>query len=132
MKFSVITAEITQKLINVVGDNYCFTEKNSLEDYCHDETEDLNFPPEIVVKPANTNQVSEIMKLASKYNIPVTPCGARTGLSGGALCVHGGISLSMERFSKIIEIDEDNLQVVTQSAVITQELQEAVQEKGLY
>ena len=132
MEFSVITAEITQKLINVVGDNYCFTEKNSLEDYCHDETEDLNFPPEVVVKPANTNQVSEIMMLASKYNIPVTPCGARTGLSGGALCVHGGISLSMERFSEIIEIDEDNLQVVTQSAVITQELQEAVQEKGLY
>ena len=106
MKFSVITAEITQKLINVVGDNYCFTEKNSLEDYCHDETEDLNFPPEIVVKPANTNQVSEIMKLAYKYNIQVTPCGERTGLSGGALCVHGGISLSMERFSEIIEIDE--------------------------
>ena len=132
MKFSVITAEIKQKLINVVGANYCFTEKNSLQDYCHDETEDLNFPPEIVVKPANTNQVSDIMKLASKFNIPVTPCGARTGLSGGALCVHGGISLSMERFSEIIEIDEDNLQVVTQSAVITQELQEVVQEKGLY
>ena len=132
MKFSIITLEIKQELINVVGDNYCFTEKNRLEDYCHDETEDLNFPPEIVVKPANTNEVSAIMKLASKYNIPVTPCGARTGLSGGALCVHGGIALSMERFNKIIQIDEDNLQVIVQSGVITQELQEAVQEKGLY
>ena len=132
MKFSIITLEIKQELINVVGDNYCFTEKSRLEDYCHDETEDLNFPPEVVVKPANTNEVSAIMKLASKYNIPVTPCGARTGLSGGALCVHGGVSLSMERFNRIMKIDEDNLQIVVQSGVITQELQEAVQEKGLY
>ena len=132
MKFSIITLEIKQELINVVGDNYCFTEKPRLEDYCHDETEDLNFPPEVVVKPANTNEVSAIMKLASKYNIPVTPCGARTGLSGGALCVHGGVSLSMERFNRIMKIDEDNLQIVVQSGVITQELQEAVQEKGLY
>ena len=132
MKFSNITVEIQQKLIDVVGDNYCLTEQNSIEDYCHDETEDLNFPPEVVVKPANTNEVSEIMRLASAYNIPVTPCGARTGLSGGALCVYGGIALSMERFNKIIQIDEDNLQVIVQSGVITQELQEAVQEKGLY
>ena len=132
MDFSNITIEIKQKLIDVVGANYCLTEKNSIEDYCHDETEDLNFPPEVVVKPANTNEVSEIMKLASKYNIPVTPCGARTGLSGGALCVYGGIALSMERFNKILKIDEDNLQVITQSGVITQELQNAVQEKGLY
>ena len=132
MNFSNIGVEIKQKLIGVVGDNYCLTEKNSIEDYCHDETEDLNFPPQLVVKPANTNEVSEIMKLASEYNIPVTPCGARTGLSGGALCVHGGIALSMERFNKIIQIDEDNLQVIVQSGVITQELQEAVQEKGLY
>ena len=73
MNFSNITIEIKQELIDVVGDNYCLTEKNSLEDYCHDETEDLNFPPEVVVKPANTNEVSEIMKLASEYNIPVTP-----------------------------------------------------------
>jgi glycolate oxidase len=132
MNFSNITLEIKQKLIDVVGANYCLTEKNSIEDYCHDETEDLNFPPEVVVKPANTNEVSEIMKLASKYNIPVTPCGARTGLSGGALCVYGGIALSMERFNKILKIDEDNLQIITQSGVITQELQNAVQEKGLY
>jgi len=132
MNFSNITVEIKQELIDVVGDNYCLTEKNSIEDYCHDETEDLNFPPEVVIKPANTNEVSEIMKLASEYNIPVTPCGARTGLSGGALCVYGGIALSMERFNKVIKIDEDNLQVITQSGVITQELQEAVLEKGLY
>ena len=132
MNFSNITQDIKQKLIDIVGDNYCLTEKNSLEDYCHDETEDLNFPPEAVVQPANTNEVSEIMKLACEYNIPVTPCGARTGLSGGALCVYGGIALSMERFNKIIKIDEDNLQVIAQSGVITQELQVAVQEKGLY
>ena len=118
MKFSNITVEIQQKLIDVVGDNYCLTEQNSIEDYCHDETEDLNFPPEVVVKPANTNEVSEIMKLAFEYNIPVTPCGARTGLSGGALCVYGGIALSMERFNKIVKIIKDIGDITVRSSLI--------------
>jgi len=72
------------------------------------------------------------MQLANQYYTPVTPIGAQTGLSGGALCVHQGIGLSMERFAKIIEIDENNLQVTVEPAVITQVLREAVAEKGLF
>ena len=63
--------------------------------------------------------------------IPVTAIGARTGLSGGALSIHQGIGLSMERFNKIIEIDEKNLQVTVEPGVITQVLQDAILEKGL-
>ena len=72
------------------------------------------------------------MKLANTEKIPVTPRGAGTGLSGGALPVCGGILLSLERFNKILEIDQDNLMVITQPAVITQALQLAVEENGLF
>jgi glycolate oxidase len=72
------------------------------------------------------------MKLAFLKNIPVTPIGARTGLSGGSLCVHGGIGLSMERFNNILKIDLDNLQIKVQPGVITQTLQEEVAKEGLY
>lgn len=132
MKFNKISAEVISQLEKIVGIDYCLLSKEKIEFYSHDETEDLNFPPEIVVKPKSTHEVSEIMKLAFNNNIPVTPGGARTGLSGGALCVHGGIALSTERFDKIIDIDENNLQVTVEPGVITQVLQEAVQEKGLY
>lgn len=132
MNFNTITEEIVNNLQEIVGKEYCFQNQEIISIHSHDETEDLNFPPEIVVKPSNTNEVSQIMKLAFENNVPVTPGGARTGLSGGALCAHGGIALSMERFDKIITIDEDNLQVIVEPGVITQELQEAVQEKGLY
>jgi glycolate oxidase len=100
--------------------------------YGSDETEDLRFPPEIVLKPANTGEVSAIMRHCSHRNIPVTPIGARTGLSGGALSVFGGVGLSMEKFDKIVQIDKNNLQVTVEPGVITQVLQEAVAKEGLY
>jgi glycolate oxidase len=86
----------------------------------------------VLLKPGDSSEVSAIMKFAFEKNIPVTPIGARTGLSGGALCLYGGIGLSMERFNKIISIDEDNLQLVVEPGVITQELQQEVAKKGLY
>ena len=100
--------------------------------YGSDHTEDFNFPPQVVLKPANALEISQIMKLAYENEIPVTPIGALTGLSGGALSIFGGIGLSMERLNQILLIDENNMQVITQPAVITQELQNAVAEKGLY
>ena len=73
--------------------------------YGSDETEDLNFPPAIVLKPETVKEVSEIMRYCHENQITVTPAGARTGLSGGALCDHGGVLISMEKFNKIINID---------------------------
>ena len=73
-----------------------------LKEYGHDETESLNYPPEVLIKPSSVEEVSQVMSYASKHKIPVTPIGARTGLSGGALSVHGGIGISMERFNKIL------------------------------
>ena len=124
--------EAFQKLTNIVGENYIFIDAETLLHFGHDETEDLSFPPQVVLKPANTQEISEILKVANQYKIPTTPIGARTGLSGGALSIFGGIGLSLERLNKILEIDENNLQVIVEPAVITQVLREAVAEKGLF
>ncbi|WCM42717.1 FAD-binding protein [Flavobacterium sp. CBA20B-1] len=128
----MITTEIKNKIIEIVGTSYVFTDEETLNEYGKDHTEDLVFPPSILVKPASTEEISAIMKIAFEYAIPVVPIGARTGLSGGILAVHKGIGLSLERLNKIEKIDEENLQVITQPAVITEVLQQAVAEKGLF
>ena len=112
--------------------NRCDFDEESLLKYGHDETEDLSFPPHVVVFPISTDEVSEIMKFCYENNIPVTPSGARTGLSGGALPIFGGVVLSLEKMNKIIKIDEENFQVTTEPGVITEVLQETVKEKGLF
>jgi glycolate oxidase len=103
-----------------------------LHQYSHDETEDLSYPPEVVIKPNSVEEVSKILQFCNSTNICVTPSGARTGLSGGSLPIHGGVLLSMELFNKILEIDEKNHQVTTEPGVITQVLQDTVREKGLF
>lgn len=105
---------------------------DTLVEYGHDETEDLNFPPVIVLKPTKVEEIAAIMRFCHEQEIPVTPAGARTGLSGGALPIHGGVLLSMEKFNRILEIDEKNHQVITEPGVITQVLQNTVKEKGLF
>lgn len=124
--------EIIQKLTAIVGESYIFTDIETRNHYGHDETEDYVFPPNVVVKPANAQEIAAVLKVANDYKIPTTPIGARTGLSGGALSIYEGIGLSTERLNKIIDIDELNLQVTVEPAVITQVLREAVAEKGLF
>jgi len=130
--YNKISKPILDEFFRLLGKESVLTDKESLFNYGHDETENLSYPPEVLVKPGSVEQVSKIMKMANQYNIPVTPIGAMTGLSGGSLSIHGGIGISMERFNKILKIDEDNLQVHVQTGVITQVLQDEVAKKGLY
>ena len=132
MAFNRISSEFIQALKAVMPEEQLFFDHDDLYRYSHDETEDLSFMPELVVKPKTTEEVASIVKLCHAYNIPVTPQGARTGLSGGALPVMGGIALSSEYLNKILSIDKDNLQVVVEPGVIVQELQEAVKAEGLF
>ena len=118
--------------IEIVGESFVFTDKEILNDYGHDETEDLVFPPHVVLKPTTTSEVSLVLKHCYEHSICVTPIGARTGLSGGSLSVNGGVGLSMERFNRIISIDDKNLQLIVEPGVITQVLQEEVAKQGLY
>lgn len=128
---SLTTAHINQ-LKNIVGENYVFVDEENLEKYGHDETERLQFNPEVVVKPRSAEEISAIMKMCNQDLIPVTPRGAGTGLSGGALPHLGGVLISCERMNSILEIDERNLQVTTEPGVITEILMNAVKEKGLF
>lgn len=108
-----------------------FTAAEVLKEYGHDETEDLNFPPNLVIKPSTPEEISQILTYCNQEKIPVTPAGARTGLSGGSLPIRGGVLLSMEKFNRILKIDTDNLQVTTEPGVITEELQNAVDRKSV-
>ena len=130
--YNKITPRIFEEIKLIVGKEFAFADEEVLHDYSHDETEDLKFLPEVVVKPANAEEISKLLIICNKYKIPVTPRGAGTGLSGGALPLLGGLLISMERFNKIIEIDERNLQATVEPGVITQVFQQAVQEKGLF
>ena len=117
---------------SISGEKNVLVDEETLHNYSHDETEDLHFLPDVVIKPGTAEEVSAILKICNQYKIPVTPRGAGTGLSGGALPHLGGVLLSVERLNKIIEIDERNLQVTTEPGVITEVLQNAVKEKGLF
>ena len=108
------------------------TDADVLAAHAHDETEDLHFLPEAVVVARSREDVVAVMEVASKYGVPVTPAGARTGLSGGALPVQGGIALSMRGMDRIVEVDLANQQVRVQPGVIVEELQNAVQAHGLF
>ncbi len=119
-------------LREIVGQGNVIVEREELEDYCHDEMPSVHFVPEAVVKPGNTQEVSQIMKLASQQKFPVTPRGAGSGLSGGALAVEGGIVLSLERFNQILEIDQENMMAVVEPGVLTGQLQKEVEAKGLF
>jgi len=130
--YGKVTVEILEHLKTIVGEAYVLVDNEALDKYSHDETEDLKFIPEVVVKPRTADEISSIFKLCNKNLIPLTPRGAGTGLSGGALPVEKGILLSMERFNTIIEIDERNLQATVEPGVINQVFQDAVKEKGLF
>ena len=132
MNYSKLTNDDISFFRNEIGYNYVFLDENILNDYSHDETEDLKFLPQIVLKPYNTAQVSVIMIYCNKRNIPVTPCGARTGLSGGSLPIFGGVALSLENFNKIIQIDEKNLQATVEPGVINQVFRDFVEQKNLF
>ena len=103
-----------------------------LDAHSRDHTEDLQFLPDVVALPKNTAEVSSLLAWANARRVPVTAAGAWTGLSGGALPVKGGISLSTKRLNRIVKIDELHHQLVVQPGVIVQEMQEAVQAKGLF
>jgi glycolate oxidase len=131
MTYQKINSDILQNISEAVGFDNVFTDQEVLGNYAHDETEDLRFYPEVVVKPINTAAVSALLKVCNEHHIPVTPRGGGTGLSGAALPIYGGVLLSMEKFKEIISIDLENLQATVEPGVITEEFINAVGEKGL-
>ncbi|HSR31743.1 MAG TPA: FAD-linked oxidase C-terminal domain-containing protein [Anaerolineae bacterium] len=130
--YNPVTPDIVRRLIAITGHGNVLVDVESLEPYSHDETVGLRADPEVVVKVTSAQQVSEILKLAQRKRIPVTPRGAGYGLSGGAVAVQGGIVLSTEKMNRILEIDHENLMVTVEPGVITGEIHRAVEAEGLF
>jgi glycolate oxidase len=116
----------------MVGEKNSFIDAETLKRYGSDETEDLCFPPELVLKPGSVEEMQKILRFTYANDIAVTPRGAGTGLSGGAIPVEGGVSLSTERLNRILEIDLDNLVAVVEPGVVTETFQNAVETHGLF
>jgi len=131
MEYTKITADLLAQIETIAGSENVFTDEDSLANYAHDETEDLKYFPEVVVKPKDAAQISALLKFCNENYVPLTPRGGGTGLSGAALPVFGGVLLSMERFKSIIDIDTESLQATVEPGVITEEFINAVAEKGL-
>jgi len=130
--YNKLNLEILNALGAITGPDDMLTSDEQLERYGQDETEDFVFKPEVVLRPRTVEQISQIMKIASAQRIPVTVRGSGTGLSGGALPVYGGIVISMERFNRILEIDDRNLQATVEPGVINYIFQEEVKKHGLF
>jgi glycolate oxidase len=133
--YQPVTDEVVEELCQIVGRKHVvYGDEEKLESYAHDEVPDERYArmPEVVVKPATAEEIAAIMKLANRERIPVTPRGAGSGLSGGATPIHGGIVLSVERMDRILEIDRDNLVVVVEPGVVTNAINDAIEEYGLF
>lgn len=103
-----------------------------LADYGRDESYLGVYMPACAVLCDDREQVASVLSIAAEHRIPVTPRGAGSGKTGGCLPVRGGVVLSTERMNRIVDIDADDLVVVTEPGVITGELQQAVEAEGLF
>ncbi|MES2478939.1 MAG: FAD-linked oxidase C-terminal domain-containing protein [Bacteroidota bacterium] len=132
MNYKKITSTDINYFIQILGAEKVLTDAENISRCASDHTEDFHYKPELVIQAETTKDVSEILSYCNEQNIPVTPRGAGTGLSGGALAIYGGVSLDTRRMNKIIHLDTENFQVIVEPGMITEELQNAVKEKGLY
>ncbi len=127
----MLDSNIISSLQQISGKEQVLTDKADLICYSYDATQ-KQYLPDVVVHPANTAEVSQIMQLACKEKIPVFPRGAGTGFTGGSVPTSGGIVMGLTRLDKILEIDEENLIATIEPGVVTADLQKTVEKVGLF
>lgn len=133
--YRAITPAIIEELQDIIGERYVvFDDVEQLETYSHDEVADMRYAhkPDVVVKPETSEEIAALMKLANRERIPVTPRGAGSGLSGGAVPIYGGILLSVERMNKVVELDPANMTITVEAGMITSQINELLEEHGLF
>jgi len=129
--YSMLSERFTAEIEAVVGQAFVRRDTESRKAYGTDAL-GLGQLADLVVIPATTSEVSSVLKLCNRERIPLTPRGAGTGLTGGAVPSFGGVVLSTERLNRIIEIDEANLLAIVEPHVVTADLQSAVERVGLF
>lgn len=115
----------------VCGANYVIVDSKQKIKYGNDHTSDLFFEADVVVKPNSTEQVASIVSFGNIYNIPITPRGGGSGVTGGALPIHGGILISLERLNKIISINAIDNYIIAEAGVVTNKLCSEVEKLNL-
>ncbi len=127
-----MTPDVTDLFERELGRARVLRTAERLEPYGRDESGLGSFPPECAILAETADEVALVLRLAAEHRIPVTPRGAGTGMTGGALPVEGGIVLSTERMQRVLEISEDDLIAVVEPGVITGVLQDQVEARGLF
>lgn len=130
--YAKVDRKIIESLRTLFGKDNVLTDPDLLDMYTHDEVPDLKAQPEVVVRARTREQISKLMRFANEKKVPVVPRGSGYGLSGGAVPTCGGIVLSLEKMSKILEIDKDNLMITVEPGVITGKIHEVVEKEGLF
>lgn len=134
-RFAPVTPGVVEELKAVLGEGSVSVDLEKIASYSHDEVAerfwDHPYRAEVLVFPQTTEQVAAVARLANEKRIPLTPRGAGTGLSGGAVPAFGGILLSFERMNRILEVDTDNLCMTVEPGVITSEITRAARKAGL-
>jgi len=132
--YNKLTNGIIEELKSIVGNGNVIVDSEKLYAYSHDETDanEYGHSPEAAVLPASTEEVAAVVKLANRELIPVTPRGAGSGLSGGAIPEYGGIVLSLEKMNRLIEVDRENMLAVVEAGMVTNDFAKAVEEQGLF
>ncbi len=130
--YKVVSSEDINYLSAIVGSDYSLTDTENKLKYGSDYTGDFYFEPALILIPSNTEEISKIVSYCYRESIPVTVRGAGTSLSAATVPVYGGIIIAMERFNKIILLDQRNLQAIVEPGVINDVLQAAAIAEGLY
>jgi glycolate oxidase len=126
-----VIGDLQDAFTHLVGASYVLRDAESRARYGTDALQ-IGHPADLVLLPADTSAIAAIARLCNERRVPLVVRGAGTGYTGGAVPVHGGVVLSMERLNRILEIDDDNLLAVVQPSVITRDLQDAVEARGLF
>jgi len=117
---------------DIVGEDNIYDDKAHMLAYSYDATRE-RYEPDAVVFPKDESDVSKILSYCNEKEIIITPRGAGSGFTGGALPKNGGIILAFEKhMNKIIEIDEQNMLAIVQPGIVNMELQKAAQKRGLF
>lgn len=128
----MLQQEIRAGLKTIVGEKYCLDTQEALVAYSYDATPMQQALPDIVVMPANTEEVSQVVKVAAHHKIPIVTRGAGSNLCGGTVPVGGGIVLVLNRMNQVVELDEQNLTITVQPGVRTIDIHKTVEARGLF
>jgi len=130
--FNPVSPELITSLTNILGASSISTARADIDLHAKDQSQHHAVPPEVVVWPTAAQQVADILKLANEHHIPVTPWGVGTGLEGNSIPVHGGILMSFERMTNIVQVHADDFQVTVQPGIGHKDLNAQLARYGLF